>query len=103
MKLTLLYFQRFDLKSLKHAIADLIDEAGWREAVSSHAAITLWPEVVGATVARHSEALEVQNGTLVVKTKNPTWRNEIAFQKDEILMRLNDRLENFEIKDIRFK
>ncbi len=98
-----MYFRRINLKSLKNAIEGLIDEAGWREAVSSHAAVVLWPEVVGAAVARHSEALEIQNATLVVKDKNPTWRNEIAFQKDEILVRLNDRLENFEIKDIRLK
>ncbi len=91
------------MNSLKDAIQGLIEEAGWREAVASHEAVVLWPEIVGSAVARHSEALEVQNGTLVVKTKNSTWRNEIAFQKDEILVQLNERLENFEIKDIRLK
>lgn len=91
------------MNSLKEAIQGLIEEAGWQEAVASHAAVVLWPEVVGSTVAKHSEAVEVIHGTLVVKTKNSTWRSEIAFQKDEILTRLNDRLENFEIKDIRLK
>jgi len=91
------------MNSLKDAIQGLIEEAGWREAVASHAAVVLWPDIVGSAVAKHSEAVEVQNGILIVKTKNSTWRSEIAFQKDEIRMRLNDRLENFEIKDIRLK
>lgn len=88
--------------SLGKAISGLLKHYGLNEAVQLHRATILWEEVVGPTIAKHSWAIEVKGHTLLVKAGTPTWRNEIAFQKDEILQAINEKIGSPLIKDIRF-
>ena len=89
--------------SLGEAINDLLRVYGIDEAVHLHRATILWEEVVGPTIAQNSKALEVKGKTLFVKTRSSAWRNEIAFQKDEILKAINDKIGLNLIKDIRLR
>ena len=59
--------------------------------------------MIGPTVARHIRAVEVKGRALLVKTDNPAWRTEIAFQKDELLSIINEKLGPDTIRDIRFR
>ena len=39
---------------------------------------------------------------LTIKTQTAVWRNELLFQKNDIIQKLNSKLEKNKIKDIRF-
>ena len=62
----------------------------------------IWTEVVGKTISINTEIIEVKNKTLLVKTKNPIWRNELSLQKTDLLKKLNNNKHINNIKDIRF-
>ncbi len=62
----------------------------------------IWTEVVGKTISINTEIIEVKNKTLLVKTKNPIWRNELSLQKTDLLKKLNKNKHINNIKDIRF-
>ncbi|MFB0516588.1 MAG: DUF721 domain-containing protein [Candidatus Neomarinimicrobiota bacterium] len=89
------------MTSLGEAITGMLKEYGLSEAVQLHSIILLWDDVVGAAIASHSKAVGVKGNTLYVSTSSATWRNEIAFQKDEILKALNDKSGSNLVKDIR--
>lgn len=65
-------------------------------------AVMLWPEIVGPQMARASEAVKVQAGTLVVVTRSSSWSQEFSFQKETILRRYGERLGPGVVKDLRF-
>ncbi len=89
--------------SLGEAIDGLLKVYGIDEAIHLHRATLLWEEVVGSAIAQNSRALEVKGKTLVVKARSSAWRSEIAFQKDEILKAINDKIGSTLIKDIRLR
>lgn len=66
------------------------------------AALLIWDDVVGQKISEATEVENVRDGILFVKTKSPAWSNELAFYKKEIISKLNDKLQENVIKDVRF-
>lgn len=87
---------------LDKALQDLIGKLGIRARLQEYDAVQAWPEVVGAHIAGVTEAKSIRQGVLVVHAKHPVWRHELSLRKGELRDRLNERLGNAVVKDIRF-
>ena len=48
-----------------------------------------WKTIVGSKIANATEVVKTQNKTLYIKCKNPTWKNELQYQKKELLKKIN--------------
>ena len=46
------------------------------------------------------DKIEIKTNTLTIKTKNPSWRQEIIFLKKEILEKINKNFPNYGIEKI---
>jgi len=79
---------------------EMIRRFGWEKRVKEWQALSLWPEVVGAKVAKVTEPLRVRDGILFVKVSSGTWRNELHFYKKRIVAKLNDQIGTELIRDI---
>ena len=44
-----------------------------------------WKTIVGPKIAEATEIIKIEKDILYVKCKNPTWKNELQYQKEEIL------------------
>lgn len=77
---------------------------GWKSTLSRHRIITLWPQIVDATVSRHATAEKLSGSTLHVVVDSSVWMNELAAIKSVLLEKVNARLERgaAPIMDIRF-
>ena len=80
----------------------LIKKEGLENEINQQKAIDLWGEVVGQKIRENTEPLEVQFGVLIVKVKNSVWKQELQFQKEDIIKSLNKKLIKTTIKDLRF-
>jgi predicted nucleic acid-binding Zn ribbon protein len=60
-----------------------------------------WPEVVGPIVAAQTQPLSLQRGVLKVATSSSAWAQNLVFERQRILDKLN-RVLTFQIDDIRF-
>lgn len=78
----------------------LIKKYGIETSVRQNEALFLWPEVVGENIAKHTKAEKISYGKLIVKVDSPVWRNELVFQKSEILNKINNLLKGTNINDI---
>tara|TARA_Y100001935_G_C17273714_1_gene493441 strand:+ start:217 stop:483 length:267 start_codon:yes stop_codon:yes gene_type:complete len=47
-----------------------------------------WENIVGKRIKKATKIIKIENKTLFVKCKNPTWKNELQYQKKEILRKL---------------
>ncbi len=64
--------------------------------------ISRWSEVVGEAISNEVELVDVDAGTLLLRTSNPSWKTEIIFQKRTILAKANAVLSTGKFRDIRF-
>ena len=90
------------MEKLKTVLEKILQETGNQEAVTQGRAITLWPKAAGKEISKVTEATYLKKGVIFVKTENPVWRNELIFQKEEIINKINSLLKKKTIKDIKF-
>jgi predicted nucleic acid-binding Zn ribbon protein len=83
-------------------IKKFLRSAGLEKGIAQQNAMDIWPGVVGKNVSKNTEPISVEHGTMTVKTETPAWRQELQFQKKQIIETLNKKLNKKVIKDIRF-
>jgi len=89
-------------RSIKDSIVEILSDEKLKPAFEKGKILACWKESVGALINENTTIKSFKNGILVIKTKTPVWRNELLFQKTDILQKLNSKLEKNKIKDIRF-
>ena len=74
-----------------------------RERFEENLAIAYWDLCVGKNIARHTEPFKVvDNGILLVKVDDDSWRQELTFLKHQIIEKLNRQLGKKTIQEIKF-
>ena len=51
-----------------------------------------WPELVGPEIAAHTRVIKLDAGRLFVAVDEPTWRQELTYQKQTIREKINTSL-----------
>ena len=80
----------------------LIKKEGLENEINQQKAIDLWGEVVGQKIRENTEPVEVQFGVMIIKVKNSVWKQELQFQKEDMIKSLNKKLMKTTIRDLRF-
>jgi hypothetical protein len=62
-----------------------------------------WNEIVGESVAGHSQPRSIRNQILFIDVTHPTWMQQLQFLKPTLLEKVNAFLGEPQIQDIRFK
>ena len=91
------------MQHIQIAIQSFLKKSGLNSGVEQQKALKLWGEIVGNKISKNTKPMSVKNGTLVIKTTNSVWKQELQIQKTEIIKKLNNRLKKNIIKEIRFK
>ena len=52
----------------------------------------VWEQIMGATIAKYTESIQISNKTLFITTSVAPLRNELVFQKEKIIQRVNEAL-----------
>ena len=91
---------RMSFKSLNHILGVLQEQSRWQDQPFQHLC-KCWPEIVGAAVAGHTRPLSIGRSTLWVATSSAAWAQNLTFERQRILEKLNQRLPS-PLVDIRF-
>ena len=62
--------------------------------------LQIWNSVVGDAIAEVTVLQRFSEGKLYVVVKNSSWRMELSFRKQDIIIRLNDALGILMVQDI---
>ncbi len=90
------------MEHIAAALKKLIKKQGMENEINQQKATDVWGEAVGKKIKENTEPVDVRFGVLTVKTSSPVWRQELQFQKENIIDSINKRLKKTTIKDVRF-
>ncbi len=63
--------------------------------------VNRWPEIVGEHLARRTEAIRFEDGILYVAVPDPSWRQELAMQTENILREIRNLPYGRAVKQLR--
>jgi predicted nucleic acid-binding Zn ribbon protein len=88
--------------SIKTALESTIKRLGISRQLKETNAVLVFHEVVGEEIAQRAKAVGIDNGRLFVQVSSPVWRQELTYQKEEIIAALNHKLGEEIVREIQF-
>ncbi len=79
-----------------------IDVLGLRKKIKEVSSMSVWPQVVGDTIASKTKPKKVKGSRLWVEVSSSAWMNELLYLKPTLISRINESLGGNVIKDIIF-
>ena len=61
---------------------------------------SVWAEVMGKTISRYTDKIEIINSTLFIRTSVGALKHELVYQKDKIIERINEAMGEAVIKEV---
>jgi hypothetical protein len=63
----------------------------------------VWEKLMGVTIAKYTDSIQIIGSTLFITTQVAPLRNELMFQKENIIVRVNESLGSTVIKEVVIK
>lgn len=60
----------------------------------------IWEEIMGKTVARYTDKLQIIGDKLIITTHVAPLKHELAYQKEKIKQRVNEALKEKVVKEV---
>lgn len=89
------------LESIDDILSFVEDQPQWQGVREFRRLLKYWPEIVGATAAKHTRPYTAFQDVLYVATSSSTWAQELKFKRRTILKKLNLQF-SIPLTDIRF-
>jgi predicted nucleic acid-binding Zn ribbon protein len=89
-------------RSLATILPGLLTRLGLAETAAGWRAVSEWPAVAGARIARRTRAVSFRDGTLSVEVEGSAWMHELGFLRRELVRNLNRHLDAEVVRDVRF-
>ena len=78
--------------SLQDAIQQFLNKSRLKSGIQALRIEDIWEEVMGKTIAKYTDKIQVINHTLYITTTVAPLKNELVFQKEKIMERINEAL-----------
>ena len=85
---------------LKGILSQVLAGLGQEEKFHGWRMVELWPDVVGADIARISRAVRFVDGALIVIVEKDAWRQELEMQRELILNKIRSLPGGYAVKKI---
>jgi hypothetical protein len=97
------YFCGMGEISLQDAIKQFLQKSRLKTGIQALRIEDVWEEVMGKTVAKYTEKIQIINATLFITTHIAPLKNELVYQKEKIIERVNEALGEKVIKEVIIK
>lgn len=89
--------------SLQEALQLFISKSKLKYGLQAVQIEDVWEELMGTTIAKYTENIKIIGQTLFVTTHVAPLKNELLYQKETIVQRVNERLGSNVIKEVVIK
>ena len=72
------------------ALKNFIQKSSLRNGIRAIQIEQVWEQLMGKTIAKYTDKIEIVNQTLFIRTHVGPLRNELLYQKNEIIDRVNE-------------
>jgi predicted nucleic acid-binding Zn ribbon protein len=81
-----------DSISLGAALKQFLEKSRMKNSIQSMQIEDHWEKIMGNTISKYTDKIEIKNGTLFIYTKVAPLKNELVFQRDLIMQRINESM-----------
>lgn len=78
--------------SLGDAIQQFLNKSRLKGDIQALQIEDVWEQVMGKTVSRYTDKLQLFGGKLIITTQVAPLKQELAYQKEKIIQRVNEAL-----------
>ena len=89
--------------SLQDAIKQFLNQSRLKQGMQSLRIEDIWEEVMGKTIAKYTDKIQVINHTLYITSTVAPLKNELLYQKEKIIERVNEALGENLVKEVVIK
>lgn len=89
--------------SLGEALQQFLKKSRLKTGIQAVQIEEVWEDIMGKTVAKYTDKLQIIGATLFVTTTVAPLKNELLYQKDKIIARVNEALGEKVIKEVVIK
>jgi len=90
-------------RDVSDLLAEVFKKGGLKRGVRRAEAVLLWPQVVGAKVAKFTEAKTLQDGVLFVEVQDSETAMHLSFQRQKFVNVYEVKFGVRDVKDVRFR
>jgi len=89
--------------SIGEAIQEFLKKSKLKSGVQALQIEDAWEKIMGKTIARYTDRIQIVNNTLFITTNVAPLKNELLYQKEKIIERVNEALGERVIKEVVIK
>ncbi len=89
--------------SLQDAMNQFLKHSRLKTGIQAVRIEALWEEIMGKTIAKYTDKIQVIGTTLFITSTVAPLKNELLYQKEKIIERINEALGDNVIKDVVIK
>ncbi len=86
--------------SLGDALRNFLNKSQLKGSIQALQIEEVWEQIMGKTIARYTDKIQIHGQTLYITTTIAPLRQELLYQKDTIIQRVNDALGEKVIKEV---
>lgn len=86
--------------SMKEAMKQFLDSSRIKGGIQALQIEDVWEEIMGKTIARYTEKLQIIGDKLIITTQVAPLKQELLYQKEKIRQRVNEALGQKIINDV---
>lgn len=89
-----------DAVSLGDALKQFLEKSRLKYSIQSLQVEDHWEKIMGKTIAKYTDRIEIRNATLFIYTQVAPLKNELVFQKELIIERINESMGANTIREV---
>lgn len=89
-----------DAISLGDALKRFLDKSRIKHNIQSIQIEDHWEKIMGETIFKYTDKIEIKNGTLFIYTSVAPLKNELVFQRDLIKQRVNESMRENVVREV---
>jgi predicted nucleic acid-binding Zn ribbon protein len=86
--------------SIGDALRKFLDQSRLKGSIQALQIEEVWEQIMGKTIARYTEKIQIHGHTLYIHTTVAPLRQELTYQKEKIMQRVNEALGEQLIRDV---
>jgi hypothetical protein len=86
--------------SLQDAIQQFLQKSRLKSGIQAVRIEEVWEQIMGKTVAKYTDKIQIINHTLYITSSVAPLKNELLYQKEKIIERINEALGEKVVREV---
>ena len=102
-KLEMFYLSNMGEFSMKDAMKQFLNQSKLKGDIQALQIEEVWEKLMGKTISKYTESIKIIHHTLIITTNVAPLKQELVYQKENIIKRVNEALGEGVVKEVIIK